>query len=335
MSNRRYVEQLRDGDDLEDVYLVADKQLRVNRNGNSYLSIELRDRTGGINARLWNAGDLTAREFNIGDFLHTVGKVQLFQGSLQVILNTIERVEAQKVELGDFLPHTEHSIPKLMEKLKTYLMRLNSPHLRALAEVYFMDEDFMRGFTTCPAGVKLHHAYVGGLLEHVVSMMDAADRLVPLYPGTDRDLVLMGVFLHDSGKIRELTYNRAFGYSDEGQLVGHMNIGVELLEGMAAKVPDLTGESMPREIMLRLKHMILSHHGTLEWGSPKVPMTPEAMLLHCIDMMDTRMHQLAREVREDRNNPTAWTPYNHNLGRRFYKGGANGDLYGEGGGGYD
>lgn len=335
MSNRRYVEQLRDGDDLEDIYLVADKQLRVNRNGNSYLSIELRDRTGGINSRLWNAGDQTAREFGIGDFLYAIGKVQLFQGSLQVILNTIERVEAQKVELGDFLPHTEHSIPKLMERLKSYLLRLGNPHLRALAEVFLMDEDFVRAFTTCPAGVKLHHAYIGGLLEHVVSMMDAADKLVPLYPGTDRDLLLMGVFLHDSGKIRELTYNRAFGYSDEGQLIGHLNIGVELLEAMAAKVPDLTGEPMPREAMLRLKHMILSHHGTLEWGSPKVPMTPEAMLLHVIDLMDTRMHQLAREVREDRNNPTAWTPYNHNLGRRFYKGGANGDLYGEGGGGYD
>jgi len=335
MGNRRYVEQLRDGDELEDVYLVADKQLRVNRNGNSYLSIELRDRTGGINSRLWNAGDLTAREFAIGDFLHAVGKVQLFQGSLQVILNTIERVEGQKVELGDFLPHTEQSIPKLMEKLKGYLLHLGNPHLRALAEVFLMDEEFVRLYTTCPAGVKLHHAYVGGLLEHVVSMMDAADKLVPLYPGTDRDLLLMGVFLHDSGKIRELTYNRAFGYSDEGQLIGHMNIGVELLEAMAAKVPDLTGEPVPREAMLRLKHMILSHHGTLEWGSPKVPMTPEAMLLHVIDLMDTRMHQLAREVREDRNNPTAWTPYNHNLGRRFYKGGANGDLYGEGGGGYD
>jgi 3'-5' exoribonuclease len=335
MGNRRYVEQLRDGDELEDVYLVADKQLRVNRNGNSYLSIELRDRTGGINGRLWNAGDQTAREFAIGDFLHACGKVQLFQGSLQVILNTIERVGAQKVDLGDFLPHTEKSIPKLMESLKTHLMRMNSPHLRALAEVFLMDEEFVRLFTTCPAGVKLHHAYIGGLLEHVVSMMDAADKLVPLYPGTDRDLLLMGVFLHDSGKIRELTYNRAFGYSDEGQLIGHLNIGVELLEAMAAKVPDLTGEPVPREVMLRLKHMILSHHGTLEWGSPKVPMTPEAMLLHCIDMMDTRMHQLAREVREDRNNPTAWTPYNHNLGRRFYKGGANGDLYGEGGGGYD
>src|SRR5437764_6618002 len=333
--SRRYVEQLRDGDALDDVYLVTDKQLRANRNGNLYLLLELRDRTGGISARLWNAGDQTARGVDPGDFLHATGKVQLFQGSLQVILNTIDRVEPQKVELTDFLPHTEQSIPKLLDRLKGYLLRLGNPHLRALAEVYLTDDEFVRGLSTCPAGVKLHHAYVGGLLEHVVSMMDAADRLLPLYPGVDRDLLLTGVFLHDSGKVRELTYTRAFGYSDEGQLVGHLAIGVAVLEQMSAKVPDLTGEPVPREVMLRLRHMILSHHGTLEWGSAKVPMTPEAMLLHLIDMTDTRMHQVMRELREDRNNPTAWTPYNPNLGRRMYKGGGPGDLYSEPGGGYD
>jgi 3'-5' exoribonuclease len=332
---RRFVEQLRDGDNLDDIYLVTDKQLRANRNGNPYLLLELRDRTGGIQARMWNAGDSTARGFDPGDFLHAVGKVQLFQGSLQVILTAIDRVEAQKVEFTDFLPQTEQSIPKLTERLRGYLMRLGNPHLRALAECFLMDDGFMRSFTTCPAGVKLHHAYVGGLLEHVISMMDAADKLLPLYPGVDRDLLLVGVFLHDAGKTRELTYGRAFGYSDEGQLVGHIPIAVAMLAETAAKVPDLTGEPFPRELMLRIQHMILSHHGELNYGSPKVPMTPEAMLLHLIDSMDTRMHMVLRELKDDRNNPTAWTPYNANLGRRIYKGGAPGDLYGEGGGGYD
>lgn len=332
---RRTVDQLRDGDPLDDVYLVADKQVRVNRNGAPYIQVELRDRTGGISARLWNAGEHVARGFDPGDFVHAAGKVQLFQGALQVILTSLEREEAGKVDLTDFLPQTEQSIPKLMDRLRSYLFKLGNPHLRALAECLLMDDTFVRQFASCPAGVKLHHAYVGGLLEHVVTMMDAADRLLPLYPLVDRDLLLMGVFLHDAGKVRELTYARAFGYSDEGQLVGHLAIGVELLTTAAAKVPDLTGEPVPRELMLRLTHMILSHHGTLEWGSPRVPMTPEAMLLHVIDMMDTRMHQVMRELKEDKNNPSAWTPYNHNLGRRFYKGGANGDLLGEGGGGYD
>jgi 3'-5' exoribonuclease len=333
--SRRYVDQLRDGDNLDDVYLVTDKQLRANRNGNPFLLLELRDRTGGIQGRMWNAGESQARGFDPGDFLHATGKVQLFQGSLQVILNTVDRVEPQKVELTDFLPHTEQSIPKLMERLKGYLLRMGNPHLRALAECFLVDDEFVRDFTTCPAGVKLHHAYVGGLLEHVVTMMDAADKLLPLYPFVDRDLLLVGVFLHDAGKVKELTYSRAFGYSDEGQLVGHLALGVTMLEQAAAKVPDLTGEPVPRELMVRLRHMILSHHGTQEWGSPKVPMTPEAMLLHLIDAMDTRMFMVQHQLKEDRNNPTAWTPYNHNLGRRFYKGGANGDLFGEGGGSYD
>lgn len=333
--SRRFVEQLRDGDNLDDVYLVTDKQLRANRNGNPFLLVELRDRTGGIQGRMWNAGEQQARGFAVGDFLHTVGKVQLFQGSLQIILTSMDRVEAQKVELTDFLPHTEQSVPKLMERLRGYLTRLSNPHLRALSECFLMDDEFMRGYVACPAGVKMHHAYVGGLLEHVVTMMDAADKLCPLYPFVDRDLLLVGVFLHDAGKTKELTYARAFGYSDEGQLVGHLSIGVSMLDEVAAKVPDLTGEPVPRELMMRLRHMILSHHGTLEYGSAKVPMTPEAMLLHMIDAMDTKMFMVHRELKEDRNNAGAWTPYNHNLGRRFYKGGANGDLFGETGGGYD
>jgi 3'-5' exoribonuclease len=324
---RRFVEQLRDGDGIEDVYLVGDKQLRANRNGNPYILLDLRDRTGGISGRMWNAGDHLFRSFEAGDFLYCSGKVQLFQGSLQVILNTIERVEAEKVELTDFMPHTEQDVHKLAERLRGYLLKLGNPHLRALAECFLMDDAFLRAFTTCPAGVKLHHAYVGGLLEHVVTMMDVAERLLPLYPGVDRDLLLTGVFLHDAGKVKELTYARAFGYSDEGQLVGHLTIGVEMLVETAAKVPDLTGEPFPRDLLMRLKHMILSHHGTLEYGSPKVPMTVEAVLLHHIDSLDTRMHQVLREVKEDRNNATAWTPYNPNLQRRIYKGGGNGDVY--------
>jgi 3'-5' exoribonuclease len=333
--SRRFVDQLRDGDNLDDVYLVTDKQLRANRNGNPYLLIELRDRTGSIQGRMWNAGDHVARGFDPGDFLRATGKVQLFQGALQVILTAIERAEPQKVDFTDFLPQTEQSIPKLTERLRNYLMRLGNPHLRALAECFLMDDGFMRAFTTCPAGVKMHHAYVGGLLEHVVSMMDAADKLLPLYPGVDRDLLLVGVFLHDAGKTRELTYSRAFGYSDEGQLIGHIPIAVALLTETAGKVADLMGEPFPRELMLRIQHMILSHHGELAYGSPKVPMTPEAMLLHLIDSLDTRMHMVLRELKDDRNNPTAWTPYNANLGRRLYKGGTLGDLYGESGGGYD
>jgi len=327
--SRRYVEQMRDGDSIDEVYLVSDKQLRSNRNGNLYVQIEIRDRTGGISARMWNAGDTVFRSFENGDFVHIDAKVQLFQGSLQVILNHLERAEEEKIDLADFMPHTEQDVGKLVERLRGYLLKLGNPHLRALAECFLMDDNYFRNFVACPAGVKLHHAYIGGLLEHTVTMMDIAERLLPFYPGIDRDTLLMGVFLHDTGKVRELSYARSFGYTDEGQLLGHISMGVEMLSEQISKVPELTGEPFPRELVIRLKHMILSHHGTLEYGSPKVPMTPEAMLLNQIDMLDTRMHMVLRDLKEDRNNQTAWTPYNHNLQRRIYKGGENGDLFGE------
>jgi 3'-5' exoribonuclease len=321
---RRFVQQLADGDALEEVYLTTDKQLRANRNGNLYLQLELRDRTGVISGRLWNAGEPLFRSFEPGDFLLIKGKVQMFQGSLQVIVNGLERVDPSRVDLADFLPHTDKDVSKLYERLRGFLMKLNNPHLRALAECFFMDEDFTSAFCRAPAGVRQHHAYVGGLLEHVVTLLDAADRLAPLYPELDRDLLLMGVFLHDVGKVRELTFDRAFGYSDEGQLVGHLVIGVKMLYERVRQVPDLTGEPFPTELLLRLEHMILSHHGTYEFGSPKLPMTPEAIALHHLDNFDAKVHRFTRDIRDDGNKQSAWTPFDQSLQRRLFKGGSGG-----------
>jgi 3'-5' exoribonuclease len=313
-----------DGDSVEEVYLVGDKQLRANRNGNLYLQLELRDRTGAISARLWNAGEQLFRSFEAGDFLLVKGKVQLFQGALQMILSHLSAVEPEKVHLADFLPHTEHDVSKLLERLRGLLRRLGNPHLRALVECFLMDDEFVRGFCQAPAGVRNHHAYLGGLLEHVVTLLDAAERLLPLYPELDRDLLLAGVFLHDIGKVRELSYGRAFAYTDEGQLIGHLVIGVEMVNEKVARVPDLTGEPFPPELLLRLKHMILSHHGSYEFGSPKLPMTPEAIALHHLDNLDAKVHSFTRDIREDRNHTSAWTPFNQALQRRLFKGTADG-----------
>jgi len=320
---RRFVDQLNDGDAIDEVYLVSEKALRANRNGNLYIQLELRDRSGSMGARLWNAGEPLFRAFDTGDFLNVKGKVQLFQGSLQIILSHIERFDAEKIDLTEFLPHTEQDVGKLLDRLRTILFRLSDHHLRGLAECYLVDESFVRGFSQAPAGIRVHHAYVGGLLEHVVAMMELGDRIAPLYPGLDRDLLMMGIFLHDSGKVRELSYGRLFGYTDEGQLIGHLAIGCEMLQEKVTQVPELTGEPFPRELLLRLKHMILSHHGELQFGSPKVPMTPEAVALHFIDNLDTRLHMVQRDIKEDRNSTSAWTPFNNALQRRIYKGGGN------------
>jgi 3'-5' exoribonuclease len=321
---RRFVQQLKDGETIDEIYLVSEKQLRANRNGNLYIQVELRDRTGAISGRLWNAGEQLFRAFEEGDFLLVKGKVQLFQGTLQIILSHMDRTDSAKVELADFLPHTEYDVSKLLEKLRGFLLKMSNPHLRGLAECFLMDESFVEVFCKVPAGVRNHHAYLGGLLEHVVQLLEVADRILPVYPEIDRDLLLTGIFLHDIGKVRELSYGRVFSYTDAGQLIGHLVIGVEMLNEKAAKVPDLTGEPFPPELLLRLKHMVVSHHGTYEFGSPKLPMTPEAVALHHLDNLDAKVHSFTRDIRDDRNQESSWTPYNQSLQRRLFKGSLGG-----------
>jgi len=317
---RRFIQQLSDGDAVEDAYLVADKQLRANRNGNLFLQVELRDRTGSITGRLWNATEHLFRCFEVSDFVNVRGKVQLFQGALQMILTNLERAAPEKLELADFLPHTQYNVAELWSNLRTKLMRLENPHLRALAECFLMDRDFEQSYCRAPAGIRNHHAFIGGLLEHVVTLLEVAERILPLYPTLDRDLLMMGIFLHDVGKVRELSYARTFGYSDEGQLIGHIVIGVEMLDDKVARVPDLTSEPFPTELLLRLKHMIVSHHGEYAFGSPKLPMTPEAIALHHLDNLDAKVHSFTRDIREDRNTTAAWTQYNPATQRRLFKG---------------
>jgi 3'-5' exoribonuclease len=326
---RRYVNQLVNGDSVDEPFLVADKQLRANRQGNLYLHLELRDKTGSVGARLWNASEGLARTFEPGDYLNIKGKTQVFQGALQIIVSHIEVVDSARIEPDDFLPQAARNVAKLSSRLRELMMSLTNPHLRALAECFLIDEEFVRKFSIAPAGIKNHHAYHGGLLEHVVTLLTIADRIADLYPDLDRDLLMSGIFLHDVGKIDELSYDRAFSYSDEGQLVGHLVMGVEMLRDKVERTADLTGEPFPVELLLRLKHMIVSHHGTHEFGSPKLPMTIEAIALHYLDNLDAKVHAVTREIRDDPSRDSSWTPFQQNLGRRLFKGAP---AAGEGGG---
>jgi 3'-5' exoribonuclease len=320
---RHYVNQLINGESVDESFLVADKQLRANRQGNLYLHLELRDKTGSVGARLWNASEGLARTFEPGDFLRVRGKTQVFQGALQIILSHVEVIDPTQVERDDFLPQSSQNVARLTARLREVLLSMGNPHLRALVECFLIDEEFLRKFTTAPAGIKQHHAYQGGLLEHVVTLLTVADRIVDLYPELDRDLLLTGIFLHDIGKVDELSYDRAFGYTDEGQLVGHLVMGVEMVRAKVERTSDLTGEPFPPELLLRLKHMIVSHHGTHEFGSAKVPMTLEAIALHYLDSLDAKVHAFSREIRDDPSRESSWTPFHPNLGRRLFKGSPN------------
>jgi len=317
---RRFISQLADQEKVDQVFLVSEKQLRTNRNNNLYLQVRLADRTGSVTGMLWNANDQVYGSFSNGDFLRVVGAAQVYNGALQMIVNRIERVDPSTVDEADFITLADQEIAQLTGKLSGMLRGVRNYHLRNLAEAFLVDDAFMAKFTSAPAGVKNHHAYKGGLLEHVVQLMELCASVAPHYPALDPDLLALGAFLHDMGKIDELTYQRDLGYSDEGQLIGHVVLGVVLLDQKLRETRELSKEEFPAELALRLKHIIVSHHGQYEFGSPKLPMTLEAIALSQLDDLDAKMHSIGQLMRDDANTDSAWTPYYASLQRKFFKG---------------
>ncbi|MFO0917750.1 MAG: HD domain-containing protein [Planctomycetaceae bacterium] len=317
---RRYVQELKDGDVVEEVYLVAEKQLRANRNAALYLSVDLRDKTGVINARMWNVTEQSAAPVQTGGFVKVRGKVQLFQGVLQMIASHVEPISATGIEMQEFEPQPLHDIEELRCRLAASLGEIQDANLKTLMECFLDDAPLMEILSQAPAGVKAHHAYHGGLLEHIVTLMDVARKICEVYAELNRDLLLCGVFLHDLGKIRELNGESGLQYTDEGQLIGHLVIGVEMLTEKIREVVARRGEPFPSELEWRLKHMILSHHGTYDFGSPKLPMTPEAVALHLIDNLDAKIFEFTRAIQDDPNSTSHWTLFIPRLDRKLFKG---------------
>jgi 3'-5' exoribonuclease len=317
---RRYVNELSHQEAVDEVFVANAKQLRPNRNGNLYLQVELCDRTGSIAARLWNANEALYRSFENGQYIRVTGTAQQFQGAMQIIATKIRPVEPSEVDEADFVPVPAVAVDKLVRRLEEILRSLSDPALRTLAECFLMDDAFMASFTLAPAGTKNHHAYHGGLLDHVVNLMEVVLRVAPCYPQINRDLLLMGAFLHDMGKVHELQYDRGLSYSDEGQLIGHLVMAVSMLEAKVAEAEKLTGEPIPAETVLRLKHMIVSHHGEYAFGSPKLPMTLEALALCYLDNLDAKINSFAELMQEDPNVDSPWTTFNPSLERKLFKG---------------
>ena len=317
---RRYVNELKDGEAVEEVYLLAEKQLRANRNAQLYLLAGLRDKTGLISGLMWNVTEESVGHVHAGNFVRVKGKVQLHQGSLQIIVTHIQPVPAEGLDPVEFHPQAGADVEKLLLQMTEILSTVANPHLRALIDRFLADEELIESLARSPAGVKTHHAYHGGLLEHVVNILETARRIRDLYPKVDFDLLLTGIFLHDLGKIREMSNQTTFTYTDEGQLLGHLIIAVEMLDEKIAEVRRVTDQPFPAELALRLKHMIVSHHGSYEFGSPKLPMTPEAIALHHLDNLDAKVHEFARSIEDDPNSDSSWTPYSPRLERKLFKG---------------
>ena len=298
---RQYINQFSEGESINQVFVANGKQLRPNRQGNLYLQLTLSDKSGSVNAMQWNANQSVYDSFENGDYVIIKGTTQLFNGNLQIIVQQLKKADESRVDEADFVTLTNENIGQLIVQLRQFVDSISHPQLQSLCQQYLDSKDIMEKFSQAPAGVKNHHAYQGGLIHHVVSLMELAESVVQHYPEVDRDLVLAGVLLHDLSKTDELAYERSLEYTDEGQLVGHLVMGVELLGKQIDQWEANQGTAFPNDIAIQLKHMIVSHHGQYDFGSPKLPMTLEALVLHMIDNLDAKVHQFSHAMDSEAN----------------------------------
>ena len=317
---RQFVEHLRNGQSVDEIYLLSEKQLRANRNGDLFLLVHLKDRTGVVHGLMWNVTEELAAGFDTGDYVRVEGKVQMYQGALQTILTRVNSVGSNAIETSDFEEDRSEAAERQLALINELLRGLRNEDLRDLMSCFLDDEPLVAAFSRAVAGVKIHHAFRGGLLEHVTTLLEAAEGIVALYPFLDRDLLLAGVFLHDLGKVREISVEGTLTYTDEGQLLGHIVLVLEDLEKKVGEFAERTGREFDRDLLMQLKHLVVSHHGSLETGSPRVPMTPEAIALHHLDNLDAKLNEAMDVINSDPNRHSAWTAYVPRLGRKFYKG---------------
>ncbi len=316
---KKFVNELADGQSVDEVFLASEKQLRPNRNGDLYLQMRLSDKTGSLTAMMWNAKQNHYDGFDNGDYVRVKGTAQFYNGGMQVIAKGVDREDAAKIDQSEFVTLSEVAVDLLVGRLTEILRALGNEHLRNLAECCLVDEELMRKFRAAPAGIKNHHAYRGGLLEHVLSLMETCLLVGPRYQGVETDLLVMGAFVHDIGKVDELKYEPDLGYSDAGQLIGHLIQGIRILDDKIAESNRQTGEAFPEDLANQLRHMIVSHHGQYEFGSPKLPMTLEAIMLHHLDNLDSKLHCAQQMIEEDANIDSPWTVFNPAFGRKIYK----------------
>ena len=310
----RFIKQLQAGDSFADQLVLAEKTMAYRKDGNNYLNLVLSDRTGSMKAVVWDNVDQIASQTESGQVVIVKGRVGNYRGNLQMVVKEMSTASTSEINPADFLPVSERNLDQMFERLKKLSESLQNEYLRDLFGAFWSDQEFVSQFKQAPAAKKMHHAYIGGLLEHTLSMAVLADKISEHYSGIDRDLLISGVLLHDIGKLREFTYDVAIDYSDEGRLVNHIVIGIQMIEDKIKTI-----SAFPAQTAMLLKHMIISHHGSRELGSPEPPKTIEAVMLNCIDEMDSRV-QAIREFMAKEDPGEMWTSYHRLLGRHFYRG---------------
>ncbi len=315
MPSKIYVSEIKENDKVESYFLVKDKNIAMAKNGKPYINVKLMDKSGEIEGRVWDNAEEIARQFEKNDIVVIKGRGALYQGKIQLSLIDVRKAPEGVASAGDFLPRSERDPDEMLSELKGIISGIKEPHLKRLMDSFMDDKSFVELFKTAPAAKGMHHVYIGGLLEHTLSVAHLVVELSRHYGSVNKDILLTGSILHDMGKTRELSYRAAFDYTDEGRLLGHIIIGIRMLD---EKIEGIEG--FPEKTALLLRHMIASHHGELEFGSPKRPKTLEALLLHHIEDMDAKANAYQIAVAKETNEEASWTPYQKMFERYLYKG---------------
>ncbi len=317
---RRYINQLQAGETVEDqVFLIDSKDLRTTNNGSLYIHCVLRDKTGQLLSRIWQASQAMFDQMPEGGFMRFKGRAENYKGAMQFIIDAMRPCDPGTIDLADFMPRTEEDIDVMFEQVKHALRTIKHPAVLQLVKQFICDEPLMERFRKAPAAVQMHHAFIGGLLEHTRNVLELALLVVPRYPEVSLDLVLAGVFLHDLGKTAELNYETSFQYSNRGQLIGHIVQCTIWIEDKVKAVEAEAGQPFPQDIKDALQHLVLSHHGTYEFGSPKLPAMPEAVAIHYLDNLDAKLQMYTSKIRNDPDASSDWTEYVRGLDTKIFK----------------
>ncbi len=312
-----YAADIHENQPVDSLFLVSSKNQGVTKGGNSYLVLKLLDRSGEIEGRVWERADDLSRGFDRNDFVRVRGQATLYQGKVQIRVQDVMRVEEKNIAAEDFLPKSAFDPDAMLGDLQTILRSMKNPHLLALAEACFADQELMALLKRAPGAKTIHHPYLSGLLEHTLSLLRLILKVVENYQGIDVDLLLIGGFLHDIGKVHEFSFDRAVEYTDAGQLLGHLVMEVEMVNKKISTIPEF-----PEELAMLVKHLLVSHHGAYEFGSPKLPQTVEAIMLHALDDLDGKIQAIQNLPEKELG--SKWTAFHRAYGRSFYRGRSGG-----------
>jgi 3'-5' exoribonuclease len=317
--SRVYLRDCEPGDVVDHVFVVTGKQFSTTTGGKPFIKAYVSDRSMSVPARMWNARRETFDAMPESGFIRIQGHVENYQNNLQLIIEQVSAAAADSIDPAELMPHTERDIDEMCQRVFEICGSIQNRHVAAIVQSYLDDEELMNNFCRAPAAQSFHHAFVGGLLEHTLNMMEVADAVVRFYPGLNRDLMLAGVFLHDLAKTWELTYDCAFGYSDGGSLVGHIVKGAIWVEQKAKEAERMLGEPIPPALVQVLQHLVLSHHGEPEFGAARQPSTPEAIALHYIDNLDAKLMVALSSRRQPSQGEGNWSEFLKAFGGRMYR----------------